>query len=69
MAVRTYPSQQDTNLTAKGSLLISIDASIDNVEIYINNNIWNKRYSIINGLYSIPINIGDVIKIDSLQQY
>ena len=69
MAVRTYPSQQDTNLTAKGSLLISIDAAIDNVEIYINNNIWNKRYSIINGLYSIPINIGDVIKIDSLQQY
>lgn len=69
MAVRTYPSQQDTNLTAKGSLLISIDAAIDYVEIYINNNIWTKKYPIVNGLYSIPINIGDVIKIDASQEY
>lgn len=65
MGPRIYPSQQDTNTTAKGSLIMSIDIWIDNVEIYINNNIWNKQYSVIQGLYSIPINLGDVIKIES----
>jgi uncharacterized delta-60 repeat protein len=69
MGPRIYPSQQDTNLTAKGSLLLSIDNNIDSVEVYINNVIWKKEYSVVSGLYTIPINIGDVIRIDSLQQY
>jgi hypothetical protein len=65
MGPRIYPSQQDTNTTAKGSLIMSIDIWIDNVDIYINNNLWSKQYSIIEGLYTIPININDVIRIDS----
>jgi uncharacterized delta-60 repeat protein len=69
MGPRIYPSQQDTNLTAKGSLLLSIDDNIDSVDVYINNVLWKKQYSVVSGLYIIPINIGDVIRIDSLQQY
>jgi uncharacterized delta-60 repeat protein len=69
MGPRIYPSQQDTNLTAKGSLILSINDFIDSVDVYINNVIWKKQYSVVSGLFVIPINIGDVIRIDSSQQY
>jgi hypothetical protein len=62
MGPRVYPSQQDTNLTAKGSLILSSSIP-NNLEIYVNNTIVNKQFSIINGLYSYAINIGETVTI------
>ena len=60
MGPRIYPSQQDTNLTAKGSLILS-SLITDNLEIYVNNTIVNKQFSIIDGLYIYLLNIGDSV--------
>lgn len=65
MGPRIYPSFQDTNTTAKGTLILSMDLWINQVSIYINNNIWDVEYNIINGLCTIPLNVGDIIRIDS----
>lgn len=64
MAPRIYPSQQDTNLTAKGSLILSIDDTVDDVNVYVNDNLVNKNYSIVNGLYSVSINVNDVVRLE-----
>jgi hypothetical protein len=65
MGPRIYPSQQDTNLTAKGSLILTTSTA-NSIEIYVNSTIVNKQFSIINGLYSYGINIGDVVTITSI---
>jgi hypothetical protein len=65
MAPRVYPSQQDTNLTAKGSLILSIDSTINYINIYVNNILVNREYSTVNGLYSYKINLNDVVEINS----
>lgn len=65
MGPRIYPSYQDTNLTSKGSLILSIDSNIDYIDIYINNILVNKEYSTINGLYSFNLNINDIFRIES----
>jgi hypothetical protein len=64
MGPRIYPSQQNTNLTAKGSLILSIDSSIDYVDVYVNDILVNKKYSVINGLYSVSINVNDVVRLE-----
>jgi hypothetical protein len=63
--VRNYPSEQDTNLTAKGTLIISLTTWINNISIFRNGVIWDVEYKIKDGLCTIPININDVIRIDS----
>jgi hypothetical protein len=62
MGPRIYPSQQDTNLTAKGSLILT-KTSASTIEVYVNSRIVNAQFSIINGLYSYGINIGDIVTI------
>jgi hypothetical protein len=69
MGPRIYPSQQDTNLTAKGSLIISIDTLIDYVQIFINNVLVDTEYSTVTGLYSVTINVNDVVKISSINAF
>jgi hypothetical protein len=64
MTARIYPSQQDTNLTAKGSLILSISSNINSVSVYVNNNLTNNESSTVDGLYFYTINIGDIIIID-----
>jgi hypothetical protein len=64
MGPRIYPSYQDTNSNASGSLILSfVGNQYYNVEIYINSNITNKQYSDVNGLYTYKINQGDVVTI------
>jgi len=63
MGPRIYPSYQDTNLTAKGSLILSIGSYINNVELYVNNTLINIQYSKVNGLYSYNVNINDIVRI------
>jgi hypothetical protein len=63
MGPRIYPSQQDTNLTAKGSVILSIGSNINNVELYVNNTLVNVEYSTVNGLYSYNVNINDIVRI------
>jgi hypothetical protein len=64
MTARIYPSYQDTNLTAKGSLILSISSNINSVSVYVNNNLTNNESSTVDGLYFYTINIGDIIIID-----
>jgi hypothetical protein len=63
MTARIYPSQQDTNLTAKGSIILTISPNINNVELYVNNTLVNVEYSTVTGLYSYNVNIGDIVRI------
>jgi hypothetical protein len=65
MGPRIYPSYQDTNTTAKGSLILSIDSTINYINIYVNNILVNREYSTVNGLYSYKINLNDVVEINS----
>jgi hypothetical protein len=62
MGPRIYPSFQDTNTTAKGSLILT-KTSASTIEVYVNSIIVNEQFSIINGLYTYGINIGDVVTI------
>jgi hypothetical protein len=64
MGPRIYPSYQDTNTTAKGSLILSLDDTIDDVNVYVNNNLVNKQYSIVNGIYSVSLNVNDVVRLE-----
>jgi hypothetical protein len=64
MTARIYPSQQDTNLTAKGSLILTISSNINRVRVFVNNNLTNNESSTVDGLYFYTINIGDIIIID-----
>jgi hypothetical protein len=66
MGPRIYPSQQDTNLTAKGSLIFSLDQyidgySLDNIEITVNGILRLKEYNEVTGLYGTFLNNNDVV--------
>jgi hypothetical protein len=66
MGPRIYPSQQDTNTTAKGSIIVSLtnDISIVGATISVNNNLVNIiRPPQKEGLYSDTVNVGDRVQI------
>jgi hypothetical protein len=63
MGPRIYPSQQDSNTTAKGSLILTIGPNTNNVELYVNNTLVNVEYSTVNGLYSYNVYINDIVRI------
>ena len=68
MGPRVYPSFQDTNTTAKGSLILSNNALlITNIDVTINgvlkSRIWNNQ---VNGYYFWNLNIGDVVVITTI---
>jgi hypothetical protein len=69
MGPRIYPSYQDTNTNAKGSLLFTMENSIDYIDIYVNNILVNKRYSVIEGLYSMNLNINDSVRLESVNPF
>ena len=66
MGPRIYPSQQDTNLTAKGSLILSNSASlITSINVQINGISTNRVWNDVNGYYFYNVNVGDVVIISS----
>lgn len=69
MGPRIYPSQQDTNLTAKGSLLLSEDENIAVIDVYVNNVLAAKEYSTVEGLYVVGLNIGDVVRLEASSNF
>jgi hypothetical protein len=67
MGPRIYPSQQDTNTTAKGSLILTNSAFlIDYINIEINGLLRNVEYSNVSGLYSTNLNLNDVVVISTI---
>lgn len=69
MGPRIYPSYQDTNLTAKGSLILTEDVDIAVIDVYVNNNLAAKEYSTVDGLYVVSLNIGDVVRIEATNNF
>lgn len=65
MTARIYPSQQDTNLTAKGSLILTKYSLINNIQIKVNNRIVAIEYNIVEGLYKVNLNVGDFVEVIS----
>lgn len=69
MGPRIYPSQQDTNLTAKGSLILTNSASliifITSINVEINGITTNIVWNNINGYYFWNVNVGDIVIISS----
>lgn len=62
MGPRIYPSYQDTNTTAKGSLIINFDgANFNGIDIYVNSNNVKNQFSRVDGLYTYLINPNDVV--------
>lgn len=66
MSARIYPSNQDTSTTAIGSLILSMDPNIEFVDIYVNNLLQYKNYLAVQGLYSLKINVGDVVRFENI---
>ena len=66
MGPRIYPSYQDTNTTAKGSLILSNSASlITSINVQINGISTNRVWNDVNGYYFYNVNVGDVVIISS----
>lgn len=63
MGPRIYPSFQDTNTTAKGSLILKLNTYNNAIDILINNNIVNNIIGSVEGLYTYNLNINDVVTI------
>jgi hypothetical protein len=67
MGPRIYPSYQDTNTTAVGSIIIStnkLPTQTQNlVQVYINGIVTRPYYGEYNGLYSRTIQLNDTIRI------
>jgi hypothetical protein len=66
MGPRIYPSYQDTNINAKGSVIINFNDIIlnskeDFFEVLVNNQLRFTEYNQTEGLYSTNLNIGDVV--------
>jgi hypothetical protein len=72
MGPRIYPSYQDTNINAKGSLILSFSeelvSNLNYYEVYVNNQIRNKDYDNVSGLYRTNLLIGDVVTINVYSQ-
>jgi photosystem II stability/assembly factor-like uncharacterized protein len=69
MGPRIYPSYQDTNTTAKGSLIINYldifpDAYNDFIQVTVNGQLRNRDYNRVEGIYRTNLNIGDVVLIE-----
>jgi hypothetical protein len=69
MGPRIYPSQQDTNTTAKGSLIINFldifaDQYNDYIQVSVNGLLRDRTYNKVDGLYRTNLNIGDVVLIE-----
>ena len=64
MGPRIYPSQQDTNLTAKGSLILTLtNIYLNNIQVSVNGILRDVEYSNLNGYYTTNININDIVTI------
>jgi uncharacterized delta-60 repeat protein len=64
MGPRVYPSQQDTNTTAKGSFILTLSNTfINDIQISVNGILRDVEYSNLNGYYSTNININDIVSI------
>lgn len=68
MGPRIYPSYQDTNINAKGSLIINYDEIVngrggDNFEIYVNDVLRDKIWLDVEGFYSTHLVLNDVVKL------
>jgi len=63
MGPRIYPSYQDTNTTANGSLILKLNTYANFIDVYVNNNLVNNLASNVNGLYVYSLNINDVVTI------
>ena len=62
MGPRIYPSQQDTNLTAKGSLILTSSASFTtSINVEINGITVNRARKNLNGYYVVNLNINDIV--------
>jgi len=69
MGPRIYPSYQDTNTTAKGSLIINFldifaDQYNDYIQVSVNGLLRDRTYNKVDGLYRTNLNIGDVVLIE-----
>ena len=69
MGPRIYPSYQDTNTTAKGSLIINFldifpNDYNDYIQVTVNGQLRDKTYNKVDGLYRTNLNIGDVVLIE-----
>ena len=69
MGPRIYPSYQDTNTTAKGSLLLTENEDIASIDVYVNNVLVAKEYSTVDLLYVVTINVGDVVRLESSNNF
>ena len=66
MGPRIYPSYQDTNLNAVGSLILSNNASfITNISVEINGILTNKIWNSVDKYYFWKLNINDVVTIST----
>jgi hypothetical protein len=68
MGPRIYPSYQDTNINAKGSLIITYDEIVngpggDNFEIYVNDVLRDRIWLDVDGFYSTHLVLNDVVKL------
>jgi len=64
MGPRIYPSYQDTNTTANGSLILSLlNLYLNNIQVTVNGILRDVEYSNLNGIYTTNININDVVSI------
>lgn len=69
MGPRIYPSYQDTNITAKGSLIVNYDDYYKfngnhYVNVYVNNIQRNTLNEALNGYYTTDLLVGDVVKFE-----
>lgn len=65
MGPRTYPSQQDTNTSTIGSLLLSVSQYIDYVEVYVNGNLVDINHNTTSNIYTYKLLVNDVVTIQS----
>ena len=64
MGPRIYPSFQDTNTTAKGSLILTLsNIFLNNIQVTVNGILRDVEYSNLNGYYTTNININDIVTI------
>jgi uncharacterized delta-60 repeat protein len=64
MGPRIYPSQQDTNLTAKGSFILTLSNTyINDIQVTVNGILRDVEYSNLNGFYTTNINTSDIVTI------
>ena len=64
MGPRIYPSQQDTNTTAKGSFILTLSNTyINDIQVTVNGILRDVEYSNLNGFYTTNINTSDIVTV------